>query len=202
MKKHILLWLLCLFPFSLSAQVADTVLEVGVIQNLHSYYSYVNASSLTLRSKPTASAAPLAKIDGASRVNILDVRADGWSKVQIDEYLGYVKSEYLVPDQQQVTAESIDWSLVEAAGGADYTNVSPMEVRTALPQAAAARTTVRRAAPRASAGPKVYICNNSSTEVYHSSESCSAMNRCTYATKVTSTGEARGLGLRECMKCY
>lgn len=200
MKKHIILWLLCLLPFALSAQEADST--IGVAQDIYSYYSYVNASSLTLRSKPTASAAPLAKIDGASRVNVLDVRADGWSKVQIEEYLGYVKSEYLVPDQEQVTIESIDWSLVEAAGGADYTNVSPVEVRTALPQTAVTRPAVRQAAPKASAGPKVYICNNGRTEVYHSSESCSAMNRCTYATKVASTGEARGSGLRECMKCY
>ena len=202
MQKHLLLWLLCLLPFALSAQVVDTVLEVGVIQDLHSYYSYVNASSLTLRSKPTASAAPLAKIDGASRVNVLDVRADGWSKVQIDEYLGYVKSEYLVPDQEQVTAESVDWSLVEAAGGEAYTNVSPIESRGTVSQVTAARPAARRTAPRASAGPKVYICNNGRTEVYHGSESCSAMNRCTYATKVASTSEARSLGLRVCMKCY
>lgn len=201
MKKHLLIWLLCLLPFTLPAQVADTTaLEVNSEQAQS--YRYVNASALTLRALPSASALALAKIDGASRVTVLTERPDGWSKVQIDEYLGYVKSEYLVEQQQDVTTESVDWSLVEAAGGADYMNVSPVEVRAAVSQVMVARPAVRRAAPRASAGPKVYICNNGRTEVYHSSESCSAMNRCTYATKVASTGEARGSGLRECMKCF
>lgn len=201
MKKHLLLWLLCLLPFALSAQVADTIAqEAGSEQSQP--YRYINASSLTLRALPSASALALAKIDGASRVTVLTERPDGWSKVQIDEYLGYVKSEYLVEQQEDVTAESVDWSLVEAAGGADYMNVSPVEARGAVSQVTVTRPAVRRAAPRASAVPKVYICNNSRTEVYHSSESCSAMNRCTYATKVASTGEARGLGLRECMKCF
>ncbi|AHJ95291.1 SH3 domain-containing protein [Hymenobacter swuensis] len=195
MKKHLLLWLLCLLPFALSAQEADTTAQVE-LQEQAQPYRYVNASSLTLRALPSAYALALAKIDGASRVTVLTERPDGWSKVQIEEHLGYVKSEYLVEQQQDVTAESVDWSLVEAAGGADYTNVSAVEVRAALPQAAAARPAARRTTPRASAGPKVYICNNGRTEVYHSSESCSATNRCTYATKVNGTGEARGLGLQ------
>jgi hypothetical protein len=201
MKKHLLLWLLCLLPFALSAQVADTIAQEASSEQSQPY-RYVNASSLTLRALPSATALALAKIDGASRVTVLTERPDGWSKVQINEYLGYVKTEYLVEQQEDVTAESVDWSLVEAAGGSDYTNVSAVEIRAALSQATVARPAVRRAAPRAAAGPKVYICNNGRTEVYHSSESCSAMNRCTYATKVASTGEARGLGLRECMKCY
>jgi hypothetical protein len=51
------------------------------------------------------------------------------------------------------------------------------------------RSCVRMVAPKPSGGPKVYICNNGRTEVYHRSENCSAMNRCTYATKVASTGK-------------
>lgn len=202
MKKHILFWLLCLLPFALSAQVTDTTAQ-EVSNEQASSYRYVNASSLTLRALPSASATAVAKIDGASRVAVLAERPDGWSKVQIDEYLGYVKSEYLVAEQQDVTAESVDWSLVEAAGGEGYTNVSAVEATAAAPRVSTARTiTVRKAAPKVSSGPKVYICNNGRTQVYHRSESCSAMNRCTYATKVASTGEARGLRLRECMKCY
>lgn len=201
MKKHLLLWLLCLLPFALSAQVVDTTTQAESQEQITAY-RYVNASSLTLRALPSASALALAKIDGASRVTVLTERPDGWSKVQIDEHLGYVKSEYLVTEQQDVTAESVDWSLVEAAGGAAYTNVSAVDARAAVAQVAVARPVVRKAAPKASAGPKVYICNNGRTEVYHSSEDCSAMRRCTYTTKVASTGEARGLGLRECMKCY
>jgi hypothetical protein len=34
------------------------------------------------------------------------------------------------------------------------------------------------------AGPKVYICGNSRTEVYHSSEDCAAMRCCTYQTLI------------------
>lgn len=201
MKKHLLLWLLWLLPFSLPAQIADTTaLEVSSEQVQS--YRYVNASALTLRALPSASALALAKIDGASRLTVLTDRPDGWSKVQIDEYLGYVKSEYLVEQQQDVTAESVDWSLVEAAGGADYMNVSPVEMAPVSTRPAVTRSVARKPTQQRSSGPKVYICNNGRTEVYHSSESCSAMNRCTYATKVASTSEARGSGLRECRKCY
>ncbi|MBX0293124.1 SH3 domain-containing protein [Hymenobacter sp. HSC-4F20] len=199
MKKHLLLWLLYLLPFALCAQVVDTTAQVAP-QEQTIAYRYVNASSLTLRALPSASAVALAKIDGAGRVTVLAERPDGWSKVQVDTYLGFVKSEYLVAQQQDVTAETIDWSSVEASGGEAYAQVSAVDVR--APQVTLARPVVRKAAPKASAGPRVYICNNGRTEVYHSSEDCSAMRRCTYTTKVASTGEARGLGLRECMKCY
>jgi hypothetical protein len=201
MKKYLLHWLICLLPFTLSAQLADSAAQ-EVTQAIPSTSRYVNASSLILRSLPTGSAVALAKIDGASRVELLDERADGWSKVQINEHLGYVKSEYLVEQQQDVSAETVDWPRVETAGGADYISVNPVYAAATVPQAPTARIATRKAAPRQSNGPKVYICNNGRTEVYHSSESCSAMNRCTYATRVTSAGEARASGLRECMKCY
>ncbi|RPD43661.1 SH3 domain-containing protein [Hymenobacter sediminis] len=199
MKKPLLLWLLCLLPLALSAQVVDTTVQVESQEQTTAYH-YVNASSLTLRALPSASAVALAKIDGASRVTVLAERPDGWSKVQVDTYLGFVKSEYLVTQQQDVTAETIDWASVEASGGEAYAQVSTVDVR--APQVTVARPVVRKAVPKASAGPRVYICNNGRTQVYHSSEDCSAMRRCTYTTKVASTGEARGLGLRECMKCY
>ncbi|MCB2410752.1 hypothetical protein [Hymenobacter lucidus] len=56
--------------------------------------------------------------------------------------------------------------------------------------------------PAVSSGPKVYICGNGRTEVYHASEGCSAMNRCTYQTLIMRTKEAQASGLRECMKCF
>lgn len=202
MKKHLILWLLCLLPFTLLAQVADTTAQEVRSEQTGSIYRYVNASSLTLRASSSVSAQALATISGASRVQLLEEQASGWSKVQIDEHLGYVKTDYLVEQQDEVTAEAVDWSLVEAAGGVDYTNVSPVEAVPVSTRPAVTRAVVRKPAPQRSSGPKVYVCNNGSTEVYHSSESYSAMNRCTYATKVASTGEARGSGLRECMKCY
>jgi hypothetical protein len=191
-KRHLLFWLLCLLSFTSVAQNTDTA-------GLSVTYQYVNASSLTLRALPKPTATPIATITGASRVEVLAERPDGWSQVHVEEYVGYVKSDYLVDEQQAVMAESVDWSLVRALGGTAYAQTSAVE---AAPVVRNTSAPARRAAPKQSAGPKVYICNNGRTEVFHSSEDCSAMRRCTYTTKVASASEARGSGLRECMKCF
>ena len=125
-------------------------------------------------------------------MQVLAERADGWSQVQLANQTGYVRSDYLVEDQQQVTAE-IDWASVEAAGGNTYSSLS------AAPRLTPA---THKASPKVAAGPKVYICGNGRTEVYHSSENCSAMRRCTYQTLVMTQREAQASGLRGCMKCY
>ncbi|MGI4759174.1 MAG: hypothetical protein ACRYF0_00605 [Janthinobacterium lividum] len=144
-----------------------------------------------LRTRPDAAAAASALIAGASRVQLVEERADGWSQVQADGHAGYVRSDYLVEEQPQVTAE-IDWASVEAAGGTTYSSTSPAPHATPVSH---------KAIPKVATGPKVYICGNGRTEVYHSSEDCSAIRRCTYQTLVMSQREAQASGLRGCM-CY
>jgi hypothetical protein len=39
-------------------------------------------------------------IAGASRVQFMQERPDGWSQVQVDGHTGYVRSDYLVEEQQ------------------------------------------------------------------------------------------------------
>jgi hypothetical protein len=167
-------------------------------QTSASTYRYVNATSLTLRASPAATAEATATIAGASRVQLLQERTDGWSHVQVATAVGYVKSEYLVEAQEAVTAE-VDWAEVTAAGGEAYQSLSPLAPSAVAP---AARPVVsHRVAPKVTTGPKVYICGNGRTEVYHSTESCAAMRRCTYQTLVMSEREAQASGLRGCMKC-
>ena len=47
----------------------------------------------------------------------------------------------------------------------------------------------------------VYVCNNGKTFVFHSSTSCSALNRCTHGVLKMTENEARKNGLRQCKKC-
>jgi hypothetical protein len=166
-------------------------------QTLASTYRYVNATSLTLRASPFATAGATATIAGASRVQLLQERADGWSQVQLAQARGFVKSEYLVEAQEAVTAD-VDWTEIAAAGGETYSSIAPLAASSAAPAHSAM---TRRIAPKVTTGPKVYICGNGRTEVYHSTESCAAMRRCTYQTLVMSQREAQASGLRGCMKC-
>lgn len=200
MKKHVLYWFLCLFPLTLAAQVADSSAQIAdssaqqVTRELpipFQHTKYVNASSLMLRASPTATGRPLATIAGASLVEVLTTRFDGWSQVRVGGRTGYVKSDYLVVDQEEVRAE-IDWEQVEQAGGLSYASVIPIAVP----------TPTKRGVTKQAISPKVYICNNGRTVVYHNSEGCSAMRRCTYVARVVTARDAREEGLRECMKCY
>jgi uncharacterized protein YgiM (DUF1202 family) len=191
MPRFLLLLFTCLLPLWSPAQTtppADslTQTETGLA------YRYVNATALTLRSRPDATAAASAIIAGASRVQLMEERTDGWSQVQVDGHAGYVRSNYLVEEQQQVTAE-VDWANVEAAGGSTYSSTSPAPHPT---------PTSHKASPKVATGTQVYICGNGRTEVYHSSEDCAAMRRCTYQTLVMTQHEAQSSGLRGCMKCY
>lgn len=162
-----------------------------------SSYRYVNATSLTLRASPAATATALATIAGASRVQLLQERLDGWSQIQVAQTRGYVKSDYLIEAQEAVTVD-VDWTEIAAAGGETYSSFSPLAASTGVSIHSA---TTRRVAPKMTTGPKVYICGNGRTEVYHSTESCAAMRRCTYQTLVMSQREAQASGLRGCMKC-
>jgi cytoskeletal protein RodZ len=186
----LLLCLTCWLPLwhPAQAQTLDSTLT-----QRSSPYRYVNATSLKLRSRPDATAATSATIAGASRVQLLGEDEEGWSHVQVAAVSGYVRSEYLVEEQDQVSAD-IDWTTVEAAGGAAYSSLAPTSSQL-----------VRRtatAAPKPAASPKVYVCGNGRTEVYHSSTDCAAMRRCTYQALVMSQREAQTSGLRGCMKCY
>jgi hypothetical protein len=190
MPRLLLLLFACLLPLWSTAQTSPaegtSQTETGLA------YRYVNATSLTLRARPEATSAASALIAGASRVQLVQERPDGWSQVQVDGLAGYVRSDYLVEEQDQVTAE-VNWPDVEAAGGSTYSSTS------AAPHPTPAS---HKASPKLATGPKVYICGNGRTEVYHSSEDCSAMRRCTYQTLVMSQREAQASGLRGCMKCY
>jgi uncharacterized protein YgiM (DUF1202 family) len=182
------------------AQVApaDSLSQSAILKQVStSSYRYVNATSLTLRASSAATAEALATIAGASRVQLLQERTDGWSQIQVAQARGYVKSDYLVEAQEAVTAD-VDWTEIAAAGGETYSSLSPLAVSTVAPAHSA---TIRRVAPKVTTGPKVYICGNGRTEVYHSTESCAAMRRCTYQTLVMSQREAQASGLRGCMKC-
>jgi hypothetical protein len=182
------------------AQVApaDSLSQPPAIEQASaSSYRYVNATSLTLRASPTTTAGASATIAGASRVQLLQERVDGWSHVQVAQAHGYVKSDYLVETQEAVTAD-IDWTKIAAAGGEAYSSLSPLAASAGTPAHSA---TTRQVAPKVTTGPKVYICGNGRTEVYHSTESCAAMRRCTYQTLVMSQREAQASGLRGCMKC-
>ncbi|OUJ74662.1 SH3 domain-containing protein [Hymenobacter crusticola] len=125
MKTRVLFWLLCLLPFTVPAQQADQADLVLATQSTLPY-RYVNASSLTVRTQPNATSPAIAKLGGASRVQVRDVRSDGWSEIQAQNYTGYVKSSYLVEDQHGVTTETVDWDMVQAFGGTNYTNVTPV----------------------------------------------------------------------------
>jgi uncharacterized protein YgiM (DUF1202 family) len=195
MIKLLLLWIACLVPTWGFAQVspADSLSQPPTLeQTSASTYRYVNATSLTLRVSPAATAEATATIAGASRVQLLQDRTDGWSQVQVATAVGYVKSDYLVKAQEAVTAE-VDWAEITAAGGEAYHSLSPLTASAVAP----ARPAVsQRVAPKMTTGPKVYICGNGRTEVYHSTESCAAMRRCTYQTLVISEREAQASGLR------
>jgi uncharacterized protein YgiM (DUF1202 family) len=132
MLSRILFCLLCLLPFTAPAQQADQADLVLATQSALPY-RYANASSLIVRAQPSATSLALAKLAGASRVQVRDVRTDGWSEVQAQGYTGYVKSSYLVDNQQDVTAETVDWDVVQAFGGTEYTSVTavPVSVPTA-----------------------------------------------------------------------
>jgi uncharacterized protein YgiM (DUF1202 family) len=200
MIKLILLWTACFLPTWGFAQVApaDSLSQSPTLEQVPtSSYRYVNATSLTLRSSPTTTAGAAATIAGASRVQLLQERADGWSQIQVAQARGYVKSDYLVETQEAVTAD-VDWTEIAAAGGETYSSLSPLAASTVAPAHSA---TIRRVAPKVTTGPKVYVCGNGRTEVYHSTESCAAMRRCTYQTLVMSQREAQASGLRGCMKC-
>ncbi|WP_370550327.1 SH3 domain-containing protein [Hymenobacter sp. BT559] len=200
MIKLLLLWTACLVPAWGFAQVApaDSLRQSPTLEQAPtSSYRYVNATSLTLRSSPTTTAGAAATIAGASRVQLLQERADGWSQIQVAQARGYVKSDYLVETQEAVTAD-VDWPEIAAAGGETYSSLSPLAASTVAPAHSA---TIRRVAPKVTTGPKVYVCGNGRTEVYHSTESCAAMRRCTYQTLVMSQREAQASGLRGCMKC-
>ncbi|WP_324672149.1 SH3 domain-containing protein [Hymenobacter sp. GOD-10R] len=143
MKPSFLFWLLCLLPFIAPAQRADqTALVLASQSSLP--YRYVNASSLILRAQPSATSSALAKLAGASRVQIRDVCTDGWSEIQAHNYTGYVKSSYLVDGQQEVTAETIDWDMVQSFGGTDYTGVTAVPVPTSVSTPAASHVSARK----------------------------------------------------------
>lgn len=186
-KLFLLLWLTCGLPFW-SVTHAQTPDSTSIQRS--SPYRYVNATSLKLRIQPDATAMASAVIGGASRVQLLGEAEDGWSQIQVSAVVGYVRSEYLVEEQQQVSA-NVDWGIVEAAGGSVYSSLVP-----------AASPPTHKVVPKPAAGPRVYICGNGRTEVYHSSSDCAAMRRCTYQTLVMSQQQAQASGLRGCMKCY
>jgi hypothetical protein len=169
MPRFLLLLLIFLLPLWSPAQTAPFPADSLTQTENGLTYRYVNATFLTLRTRPDAVATASAVIAGASRVQLVEERADGWSQVQVAEHTGYVRSDYLVEEQQLVTAE-VDWASVEAAGGSTY---SSLGVAPRLTPA------IHKASPKVTAGPKVYICGNGRTEVYHSSEDCAAMRRCT-----------------------
>jgi len=196
MRKQLLLLLCCLLPLFVSAQYSASTTAAAPAQTADSLYQYVNATSLTLRTLPNASSAATARIAGGSRVLVLHEGSDGWSQVQVAAYTGYVKAEYLIDEQTDITAE-IDWTSVSLDGGYRYASVAPVSAATGSPT----RPTAYKAAPKVAAGPKVYICGNGRTEVYHTTEGCSAMRRCTYQTLTMSESQARSTGLRGCMKC-
>jgi len=187
-KLVLLLCLTCWLPFwnVAYAQTSDSTL----IQR-SSPYRYVNATSLKLRIQPDATAMASVVIAGASRVQLLGETEEGWSQIQVSAVVGYVRSDYLVETQDQVSAD-VDWGIVNAAGGKAYSSLVP----------AASPPTYRKVAAKPAAGPKVYICGNGRTEVYHRSSDCAAMRRCTYQTLVMSQQQAQASGLRGCMKCY
>lgn len=200
MIKALLFWTACFLPTWGFAQVApaDSLSQSTILEQAPtSSYRYVNATSLTLRASPAATATALATIAGASRVQLLQERADGWSQIQVAQARGYVKSDYLIEAQEAVTVD-VDWTEIAAAGGESYSKIAPPAPSTGVPTHSA---TTRRVAPKMTIGPKVYICGNGRTEVYHSTESCAAMRRCTYQTLVMSQREAQASGLRGCMKC-
>jgi uncharacterized protein YgiM (DUF1202 family) len=200
MIKSLLFWTACFLPTWGFAQVApaDSLSQAPTLEQVPtSAYRYVNATSLTLRVSPAASAAASATIAGASQVQLLQERIDGWSHVQVAQARGYVKSDYLVETQEAVTAD-VDWTEIAATGGETYSSLSSLAASTSAPARSA---TTHRVAPKMTTGPKVYICGNGRTEVYHSTESCAAMRRCTYQTLVMSQREAQASGLRGCMKC-
>lgn len=130
----LLLCLTCWLPLwcPAHAQTVDSTLT-----QRSSPYRYVNASSLKLRTRPDAAATASATIAGASRVQLLGEEEDGWSHVQVETASGYVKSEYLVEEQDQVSAD-IDWTTVEAAGGTAYSSLVPTPSQPVRRAAAAA----------------------------------------------------------------
>ncbi len=51
--------------------------------------------------------------------------------------------------------------------------------------------------------PKVYICEGGSAYAYHSSPSCSGLNRCTHTVSAVTRSEAENIhSRRPCKKCY
>lgn len=180
---RLLLLLCCLFPLWSVAQQPPAFPQSDSLTQ--ATYRYVNATSLTLRAQPDAAAPARALIAGASRVQLLAASPEGWSQIQVAGKAGFVRSDYLVEEQDLVTAE-LNWSNVEAGGGTSYSSLlSP---------------TKNQSPP--SSSPKVYVCGNGRTEVYHRSAECTAMRRCSYQTLVMSQPQARAAGLRGCLKCY
>lgn len=49
---------------------------------------------------------------------------------------------------------------------------------------------------------KVYICTGPKSKVYHKSEKCKGLNRCSRDVKAISLEEAKKMNRRECKICY
>lgn len=68
-------------------------------------------------------------------------------------------------------------------------------------QAPAKKAPAKKTAVKAS--PKVYICEGGSAYAYHSSSSCSGLNRCSHTVSAVSKADAEGnYSRRPCKKCY
>lgn len=47
----------------------------------------------------------------------------------------------------------------------------------------------------------VFVCDNGKTVVYHTSQSCSALRRCSHGVSQMKESAAKQSGLRPCKKC-
>lgn len=126
--------------------------------------------------------------------------ADSLREDRIAQKVRYLQDSLASSARQDLLAGAgNEPATVVAVGSKPKATASPPKVGKQPLVAASAKPAPRRAQTN---GPKAYICNNGRTEVYHSSEGCSAMNRCTYATRVVPAETARAEGLRACLKCY
>jgi hypothetical protein len=173
--------------------------------DLASPYRYVNAASLVMRTAPAPTAKQWATVGKGSTVMLLSAGKE-WSKVQVSERQGYVLSRYLVASAADVSPEFRDQEMMRLTGP-QYTNVAweedaPATVRSrTAPTHAAHRAAV---ATRATASKRnaVYVCGGGSAYAFHSSSSCSGLNRCSSGVSAVSLADAQSMGRTPCKKCH
>lgn len=91
-------------------RIAQTKLEDSLAYlNRTKGFHFVNTEYLNLREKPNVSAKVIAKVGACSYVTIIPgYESNGWTKIAVGNYQGYVNEDYLVGNLDDITVTGAD----------------------------------------------------------------------------------------------